>query len=159
MGRSCECYYQTKLDQSESALINAVRSEAYWIVEDKYASTSLQQIYFLLKFKSLKDREMFRKEFTDRRILGPRTFCVKMGGGWKDVSYICVTKAPERKEIVKKRKGNLSYKLALRDILAEYESMNGQYDYMNRLGYGCQVRLMEAASKLDEARSRVKHAS
>lgn len=147
MGKARVCYYQTRIRNTEPAFQAAVESQCYWSVEDIIEDRIFGAKEYLLRFESCVMREKFRKAHTSVRILPPKSFAARHGG-WKDVSYISITKMPSIEEKYRTRKKNMTYKEAAEDIL---EYMTGQGEWMIT-----PYTVKQAAIALD---SRVKHSS
>ena len=126
MGKTRVCYYQTRISNTEPAFQLAIESQYYWAVEDMTEDYVYGAKEYLLRFESRVTREKFRKAHTTVRILPPRSFAAKHGG-WKDVSYISITKMPSVEEKYRMRKKNMTYKEAAEDIL---EYLKGQGEWM-----------------------------
>ena len=148
MGKARVCYYQTSIPNIFPAFQLAIESQAYWTVEDVVEDGGLSRSKrYLLRFDSKVKRDQFRRTHTDERILPARSFAARHAG-WKDVSYISITKMPSVEEKYKKRKKNMTYREAANDIL---EYIKGQHVWMYS-----PYTFEQAAIALD---SRVKHSS
>lgn len=147
MGKSKVCYYQTRISNTEPAFQVAIESQCYWAVEDVIEDHISGAKEYLLRFESRVMREKFRKAHTTMRILPPRSFAA-IRGGWKDVSYISITKMPSIEEKYRTRKKNMTYKEAAEDIM---EYLKGHGEWMIT-----PYTVKQAAIALD---SRVKHSA
>lgn len=147
MGKAKVCYYQTRIRNTEPAFQAAVKSQCYWTVEDIIEDRIFDTKEYLLRFESRVMREKFRKAYTSERILPPKSFAARHGG-WKDVSYISITKMPSVEEKHRTRKKNMTYEEAAEDIL---EYLKDQAEWMVT-----PYSVKRAAIALD---SRIKHSS
>lgn len=145
MGKARVCYYQTSIPNIYPAFQLDIESQVYWAVEDMVDEHDFRSKRYLLRFESRVLRDKFRRSNTDERILSRRSFAARRTG-WKDVSYISITKMPSVEEKYRARKKNMTYKEAAADIL---EYMKGQGVWMYTPS-----TFKEAATALD---SRVKH--
>lgn len=125
MGKAHVCYYQTSISNTHKEFQLEVESQMYWTVEDTVNNSGFNSKSYLLRFASKVQRDQFRRMHTSERILRPNSFAARHAG-WKDVSYISITKIPPIEEKLKKRKRNMTYKEAAVDIL-EYMASQGEW--------------------------------
>ena len=113
MGKAHACYYQTSISNARQEFQMEVESQIYWTIEDVVNNGDSISKSYLLRFESKVQRDHFRRTHTSERILRPNSFAARHAG-WKDISYISITKIPPIEEKWKKRKKNMTMILVIK---------------------------------------------